>query len=65
MKTSQLFNEYKKYVLTVANKQLPTYYSSKYSYEYYLTQFDIVLNNAIKCELLSVKDSSKYNGHSL
>ena len=61
MKTSILLNNYKQYILTVATEVLPICYNRKYSYEYYLTQFDFVLNNGIKWELLPVSNTSKYH----
>ena len=59
MKPCKYFNQYKQYILNIANDLIPIRNKRKYSYEYYLTNFNIVLSNGIKWQCLETTATAK------
>jgi hypothetical protein len=61
MKPCKYFNSYKKYILNVANEVIPSPNKRKYSYDYYLTHFNIVLANGIKWQCLEIDGTALHH----
>ena len=59
MKPCKYFNQCGQYILNIANDLIPIRNKRKYSYEYYLTNFNIVLSNGIKWQCLETTSTAK------
>ena len=67
VRKDKAFNCYKKYILYYANIKYPNVRKRKYSLEYYLNNFTLILTDIVSWESLNLinKDSNKYHWKSI